>query len=68
MAWHGATQVQQHTYIRITNRHRTANTGRLSRTGNEGDTGGITETIMRSQDGRSQKIDNAHGTNKCKQM
>ncbi len=32
-------------YWHITKQHRTANTGRLSRAGNEGDTGGITEIM-----------------------
>ncbi len=51
--------------------HRTTDTWRINREtneGNEGDTGGATETMMRKQDGRGQTIDSgAHGTNNKQQ-
>ncbi len=50
-----------HTRRKTTDQHRTEDTWRINREtnkeGNEGDTGGATETIMRWQDGRGQTID-----------
>ncbi len=62
-----------HTRRKTTDQHRTEDTWRINREtnkeGNEGDTGGATETIMRWQDGRGQTIDRkkAHGTTQTQQ-
>ncbi len=48
--------------------HRTPDTRRLNRETNEGDTGGVTETMIGLHDGRGQTIDRrAHGTNNKQQ-
>ncbi len=52
---------RHNTQHKTTDQHRSADTWRINREtneeGNEGDTGGTTETIMRWQDGRGQTID-----------
>ncbi len=61
----------KHTRCKTTDQHRTTDTRRLNREtneGNEGDTGGATETMIRQQDGRRQTIDmGAHATNNKQQ-
>ncbi len=62
----------KHSRHKTTDQPRTADTRRLYREtneGNEGDTAGATETMIKEQDGRGQPIDmGAHGTNKQQAM